>query len=163
MKFKTSNGKRIKLCVSRHELDDILFRALRTIYQLEQTKVAHFGLKYEGLFLLQFLARNHSCRMGDIAREMKIPISTLTRIVERLEKRKFVARRKDEADKRSVFLYLEPDGEDIVSKIEHHTRQMLINNLHGYGKRDLNAFLKTANAADRLFSISSEDDMNEVN
>ncbi len=140
----------------RDEIDEILFQALRAIYQFERTKVAQFGLTYEGIYLLQFLRRHSPTRMGDVASEMKLPISTLTRIVDRLQKKGLVIRKKDKTDRRNIHLYLEPAGEKIVKKVEAHTFSTLSKNLERFSRLQWEAFTQTAEHLDQLLNVSEK-------
>ena len=130
--------------IQRNELDEILFRALRAVYKFQQSKVSSFGLDYEEIYLLQFLRNNSPARMGEIAGEMNIPISTATRVVDRLQARAFIARKKDDRDRRNILVALEPAGESVVQDIEDQTFTQLSVNLTGFSDEDISSFIKTA-------------------
>jgi DNA-binding MarR family transcriptional regulator len=130
--------------IPRNRLDEILFKALQAVYKFQQSKVSSFGLDYEDIYLLQFLRNNSPARMGDIAGEMNIPISTATRVVDRLQKRKFIARKKDERDRRNILVLLEPPGESVVRQIEDQTFKQLSENLSVFSDEDISSFFKTA-------------------
>jgi DNA-binding MarR family transcriptional regulator len=130
--------------IPRNKLDEILFKALQAVYKFQQSKVSIFGLDYEDIYLLQFLRNNSPARMGAIAGEMNIPISTATRVVDRLQKKKFLARKKDDQDKRNILVALEPLGESVVREIEDQTFAQLSDNLVGFTDEDISSFFKTA-------------------
>lgn len=130
--------------IPRDQLDPILFNALRAIYKFQQAKMTAFGLDYEDIYLLQLL-RNHSpARMGEIADEMGIPVSTATRVVDRLEEKKLLSRKKDPRDKRNILVSLERKGEEVVAKVENQTYTILSKNLSIYSNEEIAAFYKTA-------------------
>lgn len=130
--------------IPREKLDEILFRALQAVYKFQQSKVTAFGLDYEDIYLLQFLRNSSPARMSDIAAEMNIPVSTATRVVDRLQKKKLTSRKKDASDKRNVLVSLKPEGEDAVRRIENQTYELLKNNLDGFSEEDIASFFKTA-------------------
>lgn len=130
--------------IPREHLDRILFAALQAIYKFQQSKVASYGLDYEDIYLLQYLRNESPARMGDIAGEMHIPISTATRVVDRLEAKRLLRRGKDPRDRRSVLVSLEKQGEAAVRQIEEHTFAILTRNLDGFTDEDIAAFFKTA-------------------
>jgi len=138
--------------IQRKKIDEILFQALRSIYQFERSKVDLFGLTYAGIYLLQFLRRQSPSKMGDIAEEMKIPVSTATRVVDRLQKKKLVSRIKDPNDKRNILVSLETEGEKIVQDIEDHTFQILIHNLADFENQDIAGFIHTATQLNRILN-----------
>lgn len=130
--------------IPRKNLDEILFKALQAVYKFQQSKVNVFGLDYEDIYLLQFLRNSSPARMSDIAGEMNIPVSTATRVVDRLQKKKLAARKKDDVDKRNVLVSLEPEGETAVRRIEDQTYVMLKENLAGFSEEEITSFFKTA-------------------
>jgi MarR family transcriptional regulator, organic hydroperoxide resistance regulator len=130
--------------IPRDRLDEILFRALQAVYKFQQSKVMAFGLDYEDIYLLQFLRNTSPARMSDIAAEMNIPVSTATRVVDRLQKKKLTSRKKDASDKRNVLVSLKPEGEAAVRRIEDQTYELLKNNLDGFSEDDIASFFKTA-------------------
>lgn len=129
--------------IPREQLDEVLFRALRAIYRFQLIKVAEFNLDYEEIYILQFLRRSPA-RMGDIAGEMGIPISTATRVVDRLQRMRLIGRRKDPRDRRNVLVTLRPAGERSVRAIEEHTFALLMRNVEQFPDEDVMAFFKTA-------------------
>jgi DNA-binding MarR family transcriptional regulator len=130
--------------IQRNKLDEILFKALQAVYKFQQSKVSAFGLDYEDIYLLQYLRINSPARMGEIAGEMNIPISTATRVVDRLQKKKLLARKKDDQDKRNILVMLQPPGESVVREIEDQTFAQLSDNLAGFTDEDISSFFKTA-------------------
>ena len=137
------------------ELDELLFQALRAVYRFERVKMSRFGLSYEGIFLLQHLRRHSKSSMSEIAQEMRSPVSTVTRIVDRLEKKGFISRMRDKKDLRITRLFLEPVGETVVKEIEKHTYQVLMENLKGFDNRDFDCFIKTAMNIGKLLDTTS--------
>ena len=130
--------------IPRERLDRTLFAALRAIYKFQQSKVSAYGLDYEDIYLLQYLRNESPARMGDIAAEMHIPISTATRVVDRLETKRLLRREKDPRDRRNVLVSLEKEGEAAVRRIEAHTYAVLTKNLDGFTDGDIAAFFTTA-------------------
>ncbi|MBU3916935.1 MarR family transcriptional regulator [bacterium] len=149
----------MEICINLDELASLLHQALKFVYQFEQTKVLRFGLKYEGLYLLLHLEETPDCRIGDVAKEMKIPISTVSRIVDRLEKKGFLARHKDDSDKRIIRLRLEPAGRDIAEEVKIYASKVILNNIKGCSDKNLNAFLITAKSLSQILNTSEDDEI----
>ena len=138
--------------IHRTELDEILFGALRAIYQFERVKVSLFDLTYEEIYLMQFLRRHSVVPMTEIAGEMHIPVSTATRLIDRLERRKLVYRRKDDRDRRKILVALAGEGEALVGKVEDHTFETVRENLNGFSRDEVRAFMNTAQCLDRILN-----------
>lgn len=130
--------------IPRPKLDEILFQALRAIYHFERSKIAGFDLTYEAIYLLQYLRRHSSVPMSALAGEMKMPISTVTRLVDRLQGRDLIHREKDHQDKRIIRVMLSPAGEHLVEAVEAHTYERVAANMARFKPEDFQAFLKTA-------------------
>jgi DNA-binding MarR family transcriptional regulator len=141
--------------IPRKKLDRILFEALQAIYKFQQSKVSAFGLDYEDIYLLQFLRNNSPARMSEIAGEMNIPISTATRVVDRLQKKNLLARKKDSQDKRNILVSLKPPGESAVRDIENQTFALLSENLAGFTDEDISSFFKTAVHLQKILGTSN--------
>ena len=116
---------------SRHDLDEVLFKALTAVYNFEADKKMRFELSYQEIFLLQVLRRHSPSRMTDVASWLKIPISTATRVVGRLETMKLLSREKDSADRRVISVSLTEEGEHAVRAVENHTYSLITKNLKG--------------------------------
>ncbi len=139
--------------IPRSRLDEVLFNALRAVYKFQQSKVAAYDLDYQDIYLLQFL-RNHSpAGMGEIAREMNIPVSTATHTVDRLQNMNLVSRKKNARDKRNILVMLNKKGESAVRRIEDHTFRILSENLKDYEYADIASFFKTAMNLEKILKV----------
>lgn len=151
-----TNGGAI-MTIPKKDLDTLLFGALRAVYQFERTKVSRFGLTYEEIYLLQFLRRASPARMSHIALEMRKPVSTATRLMDRLEKRQLVSREKGADDRRSILVSLAPEGESVVRAVEGHTFAAVTANLEMFSSTQVAAFVETARHLGRILSVPEED------
>jgi DNA-binding MarR family transcriptional regulator len=82
--------------------------ALRKIIQATDLHsrylVKHTGLTGPQLAILQEINKNGEASVGKIARAISLSHATVTGIIERLEKRNLVVRRKSEDDRRKVIV-----------------------------------------------------------
>ncbi len=141
--------------VPRKDIDALLFNALRAVYQFQNSKVRRFGLNYEDVYLLQFLRINPGVRISDIAAEMNIPVSTATRVLDRLQKRDLIQREKYRPDRRNILISLKPKGNTIVQQVEDHTYELVSRNLKDYTEEDIRAFINTARHLHRVLDTGS--------
>lgn len=128
----------------RAEIDQMLFNVMATIYHFERRKILLFGLNYEAFYLLYFLRRRSSARIGEIAKELNVHISTASRVVGRLEKRGLLIRKKAAGDKRQILVSLEPKGEELVRASEGHSYEIIFKNIESFDENDIAAIFKTA-------------------
>ena len=145
------------MTIVKKDLDTLLFDALRAVYQFERTKVSRFGLAYEEIYLLQFLRRRSPARMSHIAVEMGKPVSTATRLMDRLEKRQLVQREKGADDRRSIWVSLTPRGDATVRAVEDHTFDRVTANLERFSSAQVAAFVETARHLGRILAGPEDD------
>ena len=67
--------------------------------------------------VLAALREGDGRRMGDLSETTSIEVSTLTRLVDNMEKKGLVARRRDAADARVVALHVTPAGRRLTQRI----------------------------------------------
>jgi len=111
------------------EMNEVLFDALRAVYRFEREKVAEFGLDYGAIYLLQYLLRHPKAPVSQVAEEMRLPLSTVSRMIDRLAKDGLVIKTQDACDGRRFLLSLRPRAKTLVAKVERHSFEGLSANL----------------------------------
>ena len=142
--------------ISRDDLDELLFGVLRSVHKFERAKVAKFDLNYEAIFLLQFLRRHSPAKMSEIADEMNIPISTATRVVDRIEAKGLISRKQDRKDKRIMQVTLRANGKKIVQAVEEDTFKIITKNLEGIEADQIQAFIETAVYLEKILKVPAD-------
>lgn len=66
------------------------------------------------MFMLIFISRRERCRLAEIAERFDVKPSAVTVMVDRLEKRGYVRRMQDTADRRSTLVELTPEGRKML-------------------------------------------------
>lgn len=66
---------------------------------------------------LQYLIHNENMTIGELSQKMHLAFSTITDLIDRMEKTELVTRMKDANDKRIVRLKVLPQGLDVVDKV----------------------------------------------
>ncbi len=82
-------------------------------------------------------------RMGDLSVTTSIEVSTLTRLVDNMEKKGLVGRRRDAQDSRAVLLHVTPAGRQLTRRILPIAERYEKVALKGFGAADADA-LKAA-------------------
>ena len=67
--------------------------------------------------VLAALRERDGRRMGDLSLTTSIEVSTLTRLVDNMEKERLVARRHDASDIRAVLVHVTPAGKQLTRRI----------------------------------------------
>jgi len=91
-------------------------RITRAIDSRSRSLLNDYGLTAPQLAVLQAIAGRNTVSAGSIAREVHLGQPTLTGILDRLEKRGFVQRIRDQYDRRGVNVGITDQGRQILAK-----------------------------------------------
>jgi DNA-binding MarR family transcriptional regulator len=63
--------------------------------------------------------------LGELAKQMSVSAPTMSNTITVLETRGWVARERDKADRRVVYVMLSPQGREMLDAIDHYTAQRI--------------------------------------
>jgi len=95
----------------------LLNRAGARIATAFNDEVRPLGATLQIWRVLAALRKRDGRRMGDLSDTTSIEVSTLTRLVDNMEKSGLVARRRDAGDARAVALHVTPAGRRLTKRI----------------------------------------------
>ena len=95
----------------------LLNRAGARIAAAFSEEVRPLGATLQMWRVLAALREGEGRRMGDLSETTSIEVSTLTRLVDGMEKKGLVARRRDAADARVVMLHATPAGRRLTRRL----------------------------------------------
>lgn len=99
-------------------IDGIIQKLARSFAVEDIEEVIHIDINFSYLLVLCHIQMLDEPTMGELAKASRIQISTLTRIIDKLVEREFVARKTDAYDRRIVRVSLTSNGCEIVEKYE---------------------------------------------
>ncbi|MCP4350005.1 MAG: winged helix-turn-helix transcriptional regulator [Desulfobacterales bacterium] len=82
-----------------------LRRIMQSVYLHSHYLVRHFGLTGPQLVILQELSKFGELSVGELSKATSLSQATVTGILERLEKRELICRRRSEKDRRRVLVH----------------------------------------------------------
>ena len=85
---------------------------------------------------LQILIYNGELTIGELSQKMALACSTITDLIDRMQKSELVIRKKDEKDKRIVRIEVLPIGHEIVQKVLEKRVQFLETKMAGLTKEE---------------------------
>lgn len=103
---------------------------------------------------LQILIGKGDLTVGELSQEMALASSTITDLIDRMERSRLVVRRKDMEDKRVVRVEVQPIGYDLVEKVLKKRREYLNGKLKSV-KEEEKKFLKEA--LESLYMVMKND------
>jgi len=90
---------------------------------------------------LQWLISDGQLAISELSQKMSLACSTITDLIDRMEKNNLVVRVKDEQDKRVVRIQVQPIGHDIVQKVLGKRRLYLADTLKDFKEDDKELFM----------------------
>ncbi len=98
-------------------IERLLRRISHVVYTKGRAILVDFGITSPQFDALLFLHRDGDMPMGALCDRMSLACSTVTDLVDRMEKGGFVARERDQTDRRVIKVRLLPRGEEMVAKV----------------------------------------------
>jgi len=139
---------------SNRPTSDRVMIALRKIIQAldlnSKQLVKRVGLTGPQLVILQEIAHLGEVSIGEIAQAVSLRQATVTGILERMEKRGLIMRRRSEHDKRRVMVSITDDGKGVLKKAPPLMQETFVDRFYGLQEWEQNMILVSLQ---RLVSI----------
>lgn len=84
---------------------------------ISRRRLGHFGLTPTQFMALGALMRNDGAAVGEMAEEIGVSPSTMSRILDQLEKRQYLRRAISRGDRRRIRVFLRPKGKKLRDKV----------------------------------------------
>jgi len=118
--------------VAISEIMQSLRRIIKSLQDYSQTVYSHFGITGPQLWALKTLSKRGSLSLGELSKGMYLHPSTVSGVVDRLEKKGYVVRNRTEKDRRVIKVQLTPKGKTVVKRAPNPVQGKMI-----YGLRKL--------------------------
>ncbi|MFS0555213.1 MarR family winged helix-turn-helix transcriptional regulator [Brevibacillus sp. 179-C9.3 HS] len=120
-----------------------LQEAFRTIMRTMGSQLAEpaSGLTGPQFYILHQLELKQKCTVGELADSMGVKPSAITAMVDRLDKHGYVARDRDEEDRRVVHISLHDSGRHILKLAKQNRREKLNKMFSHLSEDELQAFV----------------------
>lgn len=132
-----------KVCNNVNEIEKYLRKVDYIIRKKGREIINDFGITVPQFTALQILISEGNLTIGDLSQNMALACSTITDLIDRMEKNELVVRKKDEKDKRVVRVEVQPIGYEVVQKVLDKRRIYLNEKLNEFETKD-KEFLKEA-------------------
>lgn len=122
-----------------------LRRVVKSLHEYSTSVEKQFGLTGPQLWVLWELSRAGTLSLKALAARMHLDPSTVTGVVDRLQKRDMLVRATDPEDRRRVVLSLTAAGAELLKGAPHPAQGQLLHALHGMSLEEverLNQMLK---------------------
>lgn len=116
----------VTLPESAPSLEEILHRAMDRLIRLERSWIReNVGIGVSDFGVLRHLVRTDPVPVSVIGRKLLLTSGSVTTAVDRVERRGWVVRKSDPADRRGVMVSLTPAGRELVEAALPHYRAAL--------------------------------------
>lgn len=131
------------VCENVMEIEKYLRKVDYIIRKKGREILNDFNITVPQFTALQILIGEGDLTIGELSQKMTLACSTITDLIDRMEKSGLVVRKKDEKDKRVVRVEVQPIGYEIVQKVLDKRIDYLAEKLKGFKDED-KKFLKEA-------------------
>jgi MarR family transcriptional regulator, organic hydroperoxide resistance regulator len=136
------------------DIVNALRRIVRAIELYSQEVFKSFGLTGPQLWALKTLSRRGALAITDLAEALAVQPSTLSVLVDRLERRGFVRRLRPREDRRFVEIALTPAGAALAARAPEPAQGRLLHGLRGLSPRELRAIQSSVNRLGEMMEAS---------
>lgn len=120
------------------EIMQSLRRIFKAIQDYSHEVSEKFGITGPQLWVLKTISQNESLSLRDLSDRMYLHPSTITGVVDRLEKKGYVARKRDQVDRRVIYVGLTAKGKMLAKRAPNPAQGKMIYGLKNLKKRELN-------------------------
>ena len=127
-----------------HEIVEGYSSAMNEVYRrlnIMMNEKVHKELTTDQFATLRFLYGNQPCTSTDIAHEFAIGKSAVTAQINRLYEKGFIERKRDEQDRRVVYLYLTEEGKSVIETGTEKLYEVLGPILSNFDKDEITFFI----------------------
>ena len=103
------------------------------------------------LFILQ---RDDGRTMTELSKALAVKNATLTRLIDRLERSAFVMRRASKKDRRSIRIYITPEGIEESEKAKPFIKRVNEEIKSGFSQEEIEVFKRVLNSVFQKFNSS---------
>jgi len=117
--------------VAISEIMQSLRRIIKTLQNYSHKVSEEYGITGPQLWALKTLSINENLSLGELSKRMYLHPSTVSGVMDRLEKKEYVFRERDQRDRRVVKVQLTPRGKRLVKRTPNPIQGKMV---YGLGK-----------------------------
>jgi DNA-binding MarR family transcriptional regulator len=119
-----------------------LRRIIKALQDYSQDISNQFGITGPQLWALKTIFQHGDLSLSELSKRMYLHPSTMTGVVDRLEKKGFVVRKRDEGDRRVIQLQLTPQGTHLIKKAPNPIQGKMIYGLRRLKRHELDSIFR---------------------
>ena len=119
------------------ELGKLLFNIGRLHGTRADQLMDHIGLFRGQGMLLKYVARHDGLTHSEIAENLEISPSAVTKVIKRLEELNYLKRQPDPKDERISRVFIQPEGCKVIEQIHEIFQQLESTTFEGFSEEEL--------------------------
>lgn len=123
-----------------------LGRAMRLVYDHYEKRLAPFGLTSPQYFVFNALWMGDGISVGELGKRVSLDSSTLTGIIDRLEKTGYVERKINPDDRRSILIFLTDRAREVGPQILEFANELDAKLRQASSKNEMDTFERVLRA-----------------
>ena len=112
-------------------------------------------------YILRYINQKGECTSSELADVFRVKKSAITAIIERLWKKGFIKRTRDEEDRRVVYLTLTDVGQELFRETELRIHQLVGSLIKQFDQEEIESFMKTYKKLNRIILATKEEMLGE--
>jgi len=120
-------------------------------------RAKEFGVTQAEAHILDHLAAEGDCTVGELHRAFGHRRSTLTSVLDRLWERKLIVRDPGEVDRRTFIIRLTPQGRELAARIHSQLQQIEAQVMKSVSSRDLASLPRVLAALERAVRADEQE------
>jgi DNA-binding MarR family transcriptional regulator len=123
------------------EIHDLVYQIFRSLQSSDRDTCACYGVTPRQGMVLMDLTKQ-PLGMQQLAKQMQLAVSTMTRVVDKLVEGDFILRQEDKSDRRLVLCALTNEGQKTAKQLEDCYKDFFNRVAAGISPEELGGFLK---------------------
>jgi DNA-binding MarR family transcriptional regulator len=131
--------KQVPRDIEISEITQSLRRIIKTIQDYSHEVSSKYGITGPQLWALKTIYQNGSLSLGELSQKMYLHPSTISGVIDRLEKKGYALRGRNQKDRRVVKVVLTTKGEKLAKKSPNPVQGKMIYGLRKLRKKEIDS------------------------
>lgn len=133
------------------EVGQMIQRLVKVIHLFERDQIKIYGFTTSQCNVLLEIIKTGSLTMNELSDKMNLNTSTMTRILDNLVRDKYIARDRDESDRRIVVVRLTESGNEMAQKLTDSVNEYYRKIIENIPEGQLDSVLNSVNLLQSAF------------
>lgn len=133
------------------EVGEMIQKLVRVFQLFERDQIKIYGFTTSQCYTLLEINKFGSLSMNEISEKMNLNSSTMTRILDKLVRDKYILRSRDESDKRIVIVTLTEKGIEAADKLNKTVKEYYKKIIENIPEGEVETVLRSVNILQKAF------------